>query len=168
MALKEQSLSLFEKQLGLDNHWKRIRCHGNYHLKNIFFKNDQVIIDSFSQNPFQTLQERRRKRSALKDIACLFYSFHSTAWENINDQQSKNEYVSCWTKSVYSTFMDAYLKEVGNADFLPEQDCFIFMLKAYLVERAWQSLADKLSVDQKLTEFDLTLFLSFYANHANN
>src|SRR5438445_11178241 len=53
----------------------KIRCHGDYHLGQILWvANDFVILD-FEGEPTRTVEERRGKRSPLKDVAGMLRSY---------------------------------------------------------------------------------------------
>ena len=54
----------------------RIRCHGDYHLRQVLYTGSDFVIIGFEGNPDRPITERRIKRSALWDVAGMLRSFH--------------------------------------------------------------------------------------------
>src|SRR5262249_16965549 len=62
---------------------QRIRVHGDYHLGQVlWFENDFMILD-FEGEPARSLQERRRKQCPLKDVAAMVRSFSYAAYAGL-------------------------------------------------------------------------------------
>ena len=52
----------------------KARCHGNYHLGQIWLASNDFMIANYGGEPGQSLAERRRKHSPLRDVAGLLSS----------------------------------------------------------------------------------------------
>src|SRR5262249_48664580 len=61
----------------------KIRCHGDYHLGQVLWvENDFVILD-FEGEPTRTVEARRAKASPLKDVAGMLRSYHYAAYAGL-------------------------------------------------------------------------------------
>src|SRR5882757_4850055 len=57
----------------------RIRTHGDYHLEQILHRGKDLIIIDFDGVATETLAERRRRHSCLRDVASMIDSFQYVA-----------------------------------------------------------------------------------------
>jgi trehalose synthase-fused probable maltokinase len=92
---------------------KIIRTHGDYHLgQTLWSENDWVILD-FEGEPARPVTERRRKRSPLRDVAGMLRSFAyaATAAELLHDASAPDG----WEEEARAQFLDGYLEAVDPA-----------------------------------------------------
>src|SRR5205823_718733 len=75
----------FSSLLGHKLTARRIRVHGDYHLGQVLFTGKDYVIIDFEGSRDRTLSERRRKRSALSDVAGMVRSFQFTAFSVLLD-----------------------------------------------------------------------------------
>ncbi len=128
-----------------------IRHHGDYHLGQILRtrENDFILLD-FEGEPLRPLAERRRKGSAIKDLAGMLRSFHyaaetalATAAAAAGEGGSK-EKLKPWSRAWYewmsSAFIRAYLETAAGAAFLPSAADMATVLDIYLLEKAFYEL----------------------------
>jgi len=131
----------------------QIRIHGDYHLGQVLWvQNDFVILD-FEGEPARPLAERRRKQPALKDVAGMLRSFSYAAYASLLSYTARRpeEYgrlepwAAFWEKWVSAAFLRAYLQTAADAPFLPGD-------RAHL-----STLLDALMLDKALYELNYEL-----------
>jgi maltokinase len=92
---------------------KVIRTHGDYHLgQTLWSDNDWVILD-FEGEPARALVERRRKRSPLRDVAGMLRSF---AYAAIAAELERGTPApEGWEEQAREQFLEGYLDTVDAA-----------------------------------------------------
>jgi maltose alpha-D-glucosyltransferase/alpha-amylase len=147
-ALKALEPLLTQKFTGL-----RIRTHGDYHLEQVLSTGkDFVIIDFDGGN--EPLVERRRKHSALRDVAGMIRSFHFAAMTALLDSSVIREedravatpWADAWHRWVSTAFLRSYLDATAGASFLPEAAELPLVLDTHLLEEALHELNDELTL----------------------
>ena len=150
----------------------RIRCHGDYHLRQVLHSGKDLIIIDFEGDPALTLNERRLKRSALRDVAEMLQSFGFAAAvalrREVDSGMLRPEQVPLmrqwgqfWTRWVSATFLRHYLETASQGDFLPaSQQELTVLLQIYLLERMVYSLAHELRQSTEGIEIALQQLLT--------
>jgi len=87
-----------------------IRTHGDLHLGQTLASADDWVILDFEGEPARTLAERRRKRSALRDVAGMLRSFAYAA--STVELVRGGSVPADWEKRARSRFLDSYLATV--------------------------------------------------------
>ena len=136
---------------------QRIRVHGDYHLGQVLYTGKDFLIIDFEGEPNRSLNERRIKRSPLRDVAGMVRSFHYAAYSALLGQFSgrgnapgmvRSEDVAVlepWSKFWYAwasrTFCHAYLHTAQVGGFLPTSlDEARILFSALLLEKALYEL----------------------------
>jgi maltokinase len=113
---------------------KIIRTHGDYHLgQTLWSENDWVILD-FEGEPARPVIERRRKRSPLRDVAGMLRSFAyaAIAAELLHDTPAPPG----WEAEARAQFLEGYL-ETADPTLLPSGTSAIErLLTVYELEKA--------------------------------
>ena len=133
---------------------KRIRIHGDYHLKQILFTGKDFIITNFEGPASIPLSERRMKRSALRDVASMVWSFYFAAFvaSFTDDIQTRAEvarseqFAQQWWLYIGNRFLSSYLNSIHDSEFLPkDKDEIEYLFHFYLLEKILIELASCLT-----------------------
>jgi maltose alpha-D-glucosyltransferase/alpha-amylase len=135
----------------------RIRCHGSYHLGQLLYTGDDVVILGFGGEPLRPLSERRLKHPPMKDVASMLRSFHYAVYTGLFNQITQGKltdrqsiaalgpWAHWWWQGVSTVFLDSYLTTVGKAAFLSlTRDERQVLLDVYLLEKAFYELGYEL------------------------
>jgi len=124
---------------------QRIRIHGDYHLGQILrVKTDFVILD-FEGEPARSLEYRRSKQCALKDVAGMLRSFSYAAQGALINYTARHPedfsrlepWAQLWERFVGAAFLRAYRETARGACFLPaSRGDFRKLLDVYLLDKA--------------------------------
>ncbi len=159
---KEYIIQAFEPILKPLEAFLRIRCHGDYHLGQLLFTGKELIVVDFAKGTDQSFDERKRRRSALRDVAGMIRSFHFAIFTSLIQQEQKgvvefkqfsNTHVwpTFWQSWVSGVFVKKYREYVGTAAFVPQDSRhFILSLQAYLLETAIEDLFEELKKNRSL------------------
>jgi maltokinase len=115
-----------------------IRTHGDYHLGQVLWSdNDWVVLD-FEGEPARSLAERRRKRSPLRDVAGMLRSFAYVAStvEGVPDG---------WEERARAEFLDGYFEYVDPSIVPPAGEGRDRLLEVFELEKAVYELRYELN-----------------------
>jgi maltose alpha-D-glucosyltransferase/alpha-amylase len=122
----------------------RVRCHGNYHLKQVLYTGKDFVIIDFEGEIARPLSERRIKRSPLRDVASMIRSFHYAAYSALHehavvrseDVPLLEQWVDLWYQYVSSTFLRSYLDAMDRSPCVPQESEDVeILLHAFLLEK---------------------------------
>jgi trehalose synthase-fused probable maltokinase len=132
------------------------RIHGDYHLGQVLFTGNDFVIIDFEGEPARSLEERRKKRSPLQDVAGMLRSFHYAAYAPLlqptidqrpNDRaQTLRPWAYYWQRWVSVAFLKKYLEVSRNAQFIPQsREELSLLLDVYLLDKAIYELGYELN-----------------------
>lgn len=133
------------------------RIHGDYHLGQVLFTGSDFVIIDFEGEPARPLEERRKKRSPLQDVAGMLRSFHYAAYAPLLQQQSGESLTQeqlqvlghsaqYWQKWVSVAFLKTYLEVSGNSNFIPQGgEELALLLDLYQLDKAVYELGYELN-----------------------
>jgi maltose alpha-D-glucosyltransferase / alpha-amylase len=115
LAQQDRVLARIENCAAEEPRGQKIRIHGDYHLAQVLLtRNDFVIVD-FEGEPGHSLEQRRAKHSALRDVAGMLRSFsyveHSALRSVTNDEVESARLAPlarAWAVEVRAAFLSAY------------------------------------------------------------
>ena len=128
----------------------RIRIHGDYHLGQVLNTGKDFVVIDFDGNGRNSLTERRRKRSALRDVATMVRSFRYAAYigrtQGIvreEDQARLAPWEQLWSSWAAAAFLRGYFEFAKGAPFLPaDQEALAMLLDRHVFARALHELED--------------------------
>jgi maltose alpha-D-glucosyltransferase/alpha-amylase len=88
----------------------KTRHHGDYHLGQVLVTNNDFVIIDFEGEPSRPLEERRRKHSALRDVAGMLRSFDYARHAALQQVQRADAEAAAraWLEQVQRTFLEVY------------------------------------------------------------
>jgi maltose alpha-D-glucosyltransferase / alpha-amylase len=106
----------------------KIRVHGNYHLGQLLWRENDYYILNFEGEAGRTVEERRAKRSPLSDVAGMLSSFHYAIAYALNESakvhpdamERLEPWAIIWQDWVSAEFFKVYRRIVS--DLLPSDN----------------------------------------------
>ena len=157
MNRQNEIIARFDSFLRCRSSVVRMRCHGDLHLGQVLYTGRDFIIIDFEGEPARSLNERRRKRSALHDVAGMLRSFHYAAMTATIEQlkarslgevnlQIIEPWANFWQSWASWAFLRGYLHTAGKAPFVPQTMAELkVMLDAFTMEKAVYELGYELN-----------------------
>jgi maltose alpha-D-glucosyltransferase/alpha-amylase len=154
IAMKDEILQIMKRIYSRKLEADKIRIHGDFHLGQVLFCGNDVVILDFEGEPSKSYSERRLKRSPLRDVAGMLRSFHYAAYGNLllDGEMSEDELqrsmpdAELWYSYMSGFFLESYLEHVSGAGFIPaDKEDLQLMLQIYLLEKAIYELTYELN-----------------------
>ncbi len=132
----------------------RLRTHGDLQLMNLLYTGKDFVVVDFAGDKKKPAQDRRRKRSPLRDVACMLRSFDYAAGAAVLDEQqirpadraTGERWARLWVTWVQAAFLGGYLSRAGDATFVPRDRAELaVMVEAFQLEKALEQLGDDLA-----------------------
>jgi trehalose synthase-fused probable maltokinase len=120
-----------------------IRHHGDYHLGQTLWADEDWTIIDFEGEPARSLPERRRKRSPLRDVAGMLRSFAYAA--SAARIQRGVEPPPDWEQRARREFLEAYLDTVDPRLLPSGRDAVGRLLAIFELEKAVYELRYELN-----------------------
>jgi trehalose synthase-fused probable maltokinase len=120
-----------------------IRHHGDLHLGQTLYHDDDWIVLDFEGEPARPLAERRRKRSPLRDVAGMLRSF---AYATSAAAMQRGTVVpEAWEQRGREAFLDGYFRTVDPSLLPPGQAASQQLLAIFELEKAVYELRYELN-----------------------
>jgi maltose alpha-D-glucosyltransferase/alpha-amylase len=131
-----------------------IRIHGDYHLGQVLWSEDDYYILDFEGEPLRSLEMRRRRQSPLKDVAGMVRSFSYSAYAALferagnraADIERLEPWAGVWQLWAGASFLSGYFETAGDAPFLPADPVQrAALLDLFLLDKAFYELQYELN-----------------------
>jgi trehalose synthase-fused probable maltokinase len=119
-----------------------IRHHGDFHLGQTLWTDDDWVILDFEGEPARSLPERRRKRSPLRDVAGMLRSFAYAA--SAAPLHRDTEPPADWEERARTRFLDGYDNTVDR-HLVPSGASMDRLLRVFELEKAVYELRYELN-----------------------
>jgi maltose alpha-D-glucosyltransferase/alpha-amylase len=149
VKVEDRLLACFEPILTHRIESCRIRCHGDLHLGRALFTGKDFVFAGIGGGRDRRIEERRRKRSALIDVAAMVRSFQYAAVNALlslrpEDQARAEPWGWIWQSWAAAAYVSGYLEGAHGAVFVPNPDMLSVLLDASLIECAFAELSFQL------------------------
>jgi maltokinase len=111
-----------------------IRTHGDYHLGQTLWSEEDWVILDFEGEPARSLTDRRRKRSPLRDVAGMLRSFAYVA--SAVELLRGNKAPEGWGETARAQFLEGYVATVDPALLPSGHGAIERLLAVYELEKA--------------------------------
>jgi maltose alpha-D-glucosyltransferase/alpha-amylase len=130
----------------------KTRHHGDYHLGQVLINKDDFIITDFEGEPARTFDERRRKHSALRDVAGMLRSFGYAAAsalqksiESPEDEAKLTPLAADWERQARDAFLTAYDETARTSGVYANKRDLEALLAFFELEKALYELRYELN-----------------------
>jgi maltose alpha-D-glucosyltransferase/alpha-amylase len=132
----------------------RIRVHGDFHLRKVLYTGKDFVIIDFDSDRSLSLADRRRRRSAVRDLASMIHAFDSAAFSVLMDPAVVREpdrpvaerWALLWQRTMAASFVRSYLKTAGAAPFVPPmREELVLRLETFVIARMLDEITESLS-----------------------
>jgi maltose alpha-D-glucosyltransferase/alpha-amylase len=122
----------------------KIRCHGDYHLGQVLWQENDFVILDFEGEPGRTIAERRAKQSPLKDVAGMLRSLDYAAYSKLlnssvahtDDFDRLEPWADVWTTWTCAAFLHEYRRVVSPHGLLPaDADVICRLLNFFMLDK---------------------------------
>jgi maltose alpha-D-glucosyltransferase/alpha-amylase len=134
----------------------RQRTHGDLHLGQMLYTGKDFVLIDFEGEPARPLTERRRKRSALRDVGGMLRSFGYAALSEMTNQlqggalgkadfATMESWARFWQIWCSWAFLRGYLEIANGSGILPKgREELQVLLDAFVLEKAVYELGYEL------------------------
>ncbi|MBI3270033.1 MAG: maltose alpha-D-glucosyltransferase [Planctomycetes bacterium] len=152
IGARERVLRIFRPLLEGRCDARRIRIHGDYHLGQVLHTGKDFTIIDFEGKSSLPLTERRIKRSPMRDVASMLWSFRRVARGALARYAAEAQvralapWAELWRRWTGSAFVRAWLEEAGKGGLLPAARADReLLLRVDWLDRGLQELAEELA-----------------------
>jgi maltose alpha-D-glucosyltransferase/alpha-amylase len=124
LAFRERLLERIDAIVPQVTKGAKTRYHGDFHLGQVLLVAHDFVIVDFEGEPFRTLEERRAKHCALRDVAGMLRSFdyagavalQRATEERPEDRARLEPCIARWREETSRAFLDGYFDAIQGCD----------------------------------------------------
>ena len=164
LAAEKEIIACLQSITGKRLSAMKSRIHGDLHLGQALFTGKDFVFIDFEGQPAHSMNERRLKRSPLRDVAGMIHSFHYAAMTTLvnhgasspDDLALLEPWLEAWYVYVSGSYLKAYLHEMKNSPLIPaDRSELAIMLRCFLIQKVVYELGYEL--DNRPAWVDLPL-----------
>jgi len=126
----------------------RTRYHGDYHLGQVLLSKNDFLVTDFEGEPARSLEERRAKHCALRDVAGMLRSFSYARWTAAKQASSMDHardgrldtLLVQWERETRREFLRAYEQAVAGSGLYGSFPAARGLLELFELEKALYEL----------------------------
>jgi maltose alpha-D-glucosyltransferase/alpha-amylase len=131
----------------------RMRNHGDLHLEQVLYTGNDFVFIDFDGGGDKELSERRRKRSALRDVAGMLRSFDWSAMVTLLDERTVRPadralvmpWAEQWNAWSAAAYLGSYLATAAGAAYMPAtQEELALLLDTFVFRKTLRQLEGEL------------------------
>jgi len=154
LAAEKELIACLKKITGRRLSAMRCRIHGDLNLGQALFTGKDFVFIDFEGDPVHSLSERRLKRSPLRDVAGMIYSFQYAAMTTLAHHGASNPddipllepWLEAWYIYVSGSYLKAYLHTMKSSPLVPtDRGELAVMLRCFLIEKVVHELGHELN-----------------------
>ena len=123
----------------------KTRCHGNYHLGQVWLVNNDFLIANYGGGPGRSWAERRRKHTPLQDVAGMLLSLSEAGAAALDEAAADSAevgaalqvHVDDWEQAAQRAFLRSYRKAMSGHPSYPTDAAEVeALMTLFLAEKA--------------------------------
>jgi maltose alpha-D-glucosyltransferase / alpha-amylase len=150
----DQKLKRYQETRSHDIAAARMRVHGDYHLGQVLWAEEDFYILDFEGEPARPLEQRRMKESPLKDVAGMLRSFSYAAYASLfshtaarkSEFERLEQWARVWELWTGAAFLKGYVGPISASSLLPSAPVqTASLLDLFLLDKALYELSYELN-----------------------
>ena len=147
---KDEIVELIDRLAAVAVAAAKTRHHGDYHLGQVLVDQADFVIVDFEGEPLRSMEERRAKRTPLRDVAGMVRSLDYAAWAACRqstevrpeEADTVRTQALAWRDLATSRFLESYAATIGDCVSYPQDpEQQRVLLDLVILEKAFYEIA---------------------------